>query len=131
MKPVTKQEILDGFGGAFTLPEAKEIMIRILDHDISDGYHTFGELYDHRCLLFINLCLTRPNLCAWKQDYEEWFALYCELDSGQISYHVPNKYRHLILNKIKMDVNYKFDGHNSVNVIERLGTHAASHQAPD
>lgn len=93
---------------------------KIVDGDMSDGFHTFDELYDHRCLLFINLCLTRPNLCAWKQDYEEWFCLYCELDSGQISYHVPNKYRSLILNKIRMDVAYDFDGHNSKNVADRL-----------
>lgn len=24
---------------------------------ISDGYHTFGELYDHRIILYIDLCL--------------------------------------------------------------------------
>lgn len=29
--------------------------------DISDGYHTFDELYEHRCLLFIRLCLLQPD----------------------------------------------------------------------
>ena len=35
--------------------------------DISDGYHTFGDLYHHRALLFASvLCIPEINKCAWK-----------------------------------------------------------------
>jgi hypothetical protein len=94
---------------------------QIKDNDISDGYHTFNELYDHRCLLFINLCLAAVNFrSAWKQDYEDWFCLYLETPKGQISYHVPNKYLHLVADKIPHNSDYAWDGHTSEDVIERL-----------
>lgn len=32
---------------------------------VSDGYHTFGELYAHRCILFAALCHAHEPL-AWK-----------------------------------------------------------------
>ena len=93
---------------------------KIVNGDISDGYHTFDELYEHRCLLFIRLCLTRPGQCLWREDFNGWFALYCELPEGQISYHIPTKFLYLIEDKIpKTDVN-PWDGHTSVNVLNRL-----------
>jgi hypothetical protein len=33
---------------------------------ISDGYHTFEELYDHRHVLFLTLCLLHHEKAAWK-----------------------------------------------------------------
>ncbi len=70
---------------------------------ISDGYHTFDELYDHRNLLFINLCLSRSNTCWYKEDdaaYPGWFCLYMKTLHGQISYHIPNKYLPLVEGKL-------------------------------
>lgn len=94
---------------------------KIVGNDISDGYHTFDELYEHRCLLFINLCLAAVNFkSAWKQDYETWFCLYLETPQGQISYHIPNKYLFLIEDKIPFEPDYKWDGHTSETVLERL-----------
>jgi hypothetical protein len=92
--------------------------------DISDGYHTFGELYAHRCALFVRLCMTMPDKCAWKRDESMpgWIILYCELEGdGQISYHVPNKYmKKLLVNKIWENPDYKWDGHTSHEVLDRL-----------
>lgn len=88
--------------------------------DISDGYHTFGELYDHRCLLFINLCLLRLDWAAWRPDYKGWFCLYLETPAGQISYHIPDKFLSLVSSKIKRDDEYKWDGHTSSVVAIRL-----------
>ena len=34
--------------------------------DLSDGYHTFNELYRHRSMLFLSLCLTSFRNKAWK-----------------------------------------------------------------
>jgi hypothetical protein len=126
MKAVTKQEILDGFGGKYTLSEASDIRKRIESEGISDGYHTFDELYEHRCLLFILLCLTSRRITRWKNDpsFEGWPCLYLETPAGQISYHVPAKYLPLFENKIAQDDEYKWDGHTPQITIERLVEYA-------
>ncbi len=36
--------------------------------DVSDGYHTFGELYDHRCALWIALCRAEVDLQNMARD---------------------------------------------------------------
>lgn len=93
--------------------------------DISDGYHTFNELYEHRNLLFINLCLNSPMPCWIKkeEDFPGYFCLYLKLFSGQISYHIPNKYRYLIEDRAT-GYPEQWDGHSSLDVIERLQEHA-------
>lgn len=97
---------------------------RIEGDDISDGYHTFGELYDHRCALFVRLCLMQPARCAWKRDGDTpgWIILYCELQSdGQISYHVPETFiPALDAGGIREDAELEWDGHNSQDVLNRL-----------
>lgn len=93
---------------------------KIVGNDISDGYHTFDELYEHRCLLFLNLCLHHRVECYWKPDFEGWFCLYWESPKGQISYHLPNKLLPLVERVIKRDDLHKWDGHKSEDVIKRL-----------
>jgi hypothetical protein len=93
---------------------------KIIGNDISDGYHTFDELYEHRCLLFVNLCLANRRSCYWKPDYDGWFSLYWESPEGQISYHVPNKFLDLVEGKIVRNWNVEFDGHTSADVASRL-----------
>lgn len=95
----------------------------IVNDDISDGYHTFGELYDHRTALFLRLCLTRREKCAWKRhiDTPGWIILYCELPEGQISYHVPEAYiNKLNFYGIREVPEYEWDGHTSRDVLFRL-----------
>lgn len=92
----------------------------IKDGDISDGYHTFDELYEHRCLLFLMICLTFRFKAIWKPHYEGWFCLYWESPVGQISYHLPNKLLPFVEGRIERDDNYKWDGHTSNDTIERL-----------
>jgi hypothetical protein len=123
MKPVTKQEIKDRlFKSDASVVDNLEMHKRITDFGISDGYHTFEELYDHRCLLFINLCMVQPEKCAYKLDseFDGWPALYLELPSGQISYHVPIKFLPLFSDKIKRADNYLYDGHKSEDVLRIL-----------
>jgi hypothetical protein len=102
---------------------------KIVNNDISDGYHTFGELYDHRCALYVLLCLRSPEQCTWRPDFEDWFVLYMDSPLGQISYHVPNKMLCFIENKIKRDDNHVWDGHSSATVLQRL-TALASEESP-
>lgn len=95
---------------------------KIVGNDISDGYHTFDELYEHRCLLFLYLVRMNADKARWKLDpgFGNWFCLYYETPSGQISYHVPMKHLHLIQPFVTQDQNYKWDGHTPEQVLQRL-----------
>ena len=98
---------------------------------VSDGYHTFDELYEHRCLLWIALLnqltcgaveglsfKTRRNKEG--KEWPGWFIAGLDVDGiGQISYHLPDKYWDL-LNVNERHHNRSYDGHTSQDVIERL-----------
>ena len=101
------------------------VKYEIIGEDLSDGYHTFGELYEHRCLLFINWVLSDgvPGPVFYvAEHYEGWDLILVETPVGQISYHVPNKfaplYCEIIEPRAKSD--YVYDGHTSADVIKRL-----------
>lgn len=94
---------------------------------ISDGYHTFDELYEHRCVLFMALC----NFCgrsmdAWKSRlhadgsfYNGWFVAGMGKIWGNIvTYHVPIS----MWDDFKVEELDKaiFDGHDSSTVLIRL-----------
>lgn len=98
---------------------------KIVGDDISDGYHTFGEIYEHRKLLYIALCLNHRDECVYA-DHEEWDSLVLVWNSkfGQISYHVSYNLEPLIKGKIK-EVKFGdhgWDGHNSNDVLRRLNS---------
>ncbi len=108
---------------------SEEKTFKIVNGDISDGYHTFGELYDHRCLLFIALCLHALGMAPyWVEEHcPGWDLLVANLllkngERTQISYHVPSKYRHLYQSSIArcLPEDHKFDGHTSEDVLKRL-----------
>lgn len=107
--------------------------------EISDGYHTFNELYEHRNMLFIfflNWIFRMDEMTpywTWKSkthsdgtSIEGWFVagFYSILGTDkdgkgtQISYHLPMKYWDLVI----CDETHKpeFDGHTSQDVIDRL-----------
>ena len=102
---------------------------------LSDGYHSFDELYDHRCILFISLV----NLCQEMNDrrssrYEifkcvehhdssrldGWFLCVIKSHVGQISYHLPDKYWDLLRCPAYLRSPIPFDGHTSDDVLQRL-----------
>lgn len=97
----------------------------------SDGYHTFDELYEHRCLLFLALMKTRPHY-SWISkmhsdgtSIEGWFiaGMYMNDDEeNQVTYHMPLRLWDLatitrcpVLQKAR-----PFDGHTSKDVSNRL-----------
>lgn len=111
--------------------------------DVSDGYHTFGELYDHRITLFIALCHTywamtktlnmlnrTNNYCAWRSKahhpedsamYDGWFILGMNVDPGrQITYHLPLSRWEETNFAETLDHAPKWDGHTPADVLERL-----------
>lgn len=108
-----------------------EIKINVADSEvgnISDGYHTFNDLYNHRHALFCALMNAYPER-AFKTKlnknhevcYEGYFIAGLDTSYGQITYHLPNKYWHDVLKNIKeFYSNNNFDGHSAEDVVYRL-----------
>jgi hypothetical protein len=99
---------------------------------VSDGYHTFGELYEHRIELYMALCRewndTGKHL-VWRSQkhhddsvWEGWFIMGVNKASGeQISYHLPEKYWYTCASfAIALDKAPEWDGHSSADVLKRL-----------
>lgn len=98
---------------------------------VSDGYHTFDELYDHRIELFIALCkeLDDTGKCpVWRSrlhhdgtGYGGWFIMGIEREKGkQISYHLPLSYWDATSFCRTEDRAPEWDGHTSADVLKRL-----------
>jgi hypothetical protein len=91
--------------------------------ELSDGYHTFNELYEHRNLLFIrlinNLVHTRD---AWKSKSNyvgtQFGGFFVAGISDVVTYHIPLKYWELC--KVPEVSRGKWNGHNSNDVLYNL-----------
>jgi hypothetical protein len=96
--------------------------------EVSDGYHTFNELYEHRHALMLALMKCNPER-SWispKHDdgtmMDGWFIVGIDLPDGAITYHLP-----VGLWSQACDTNAelkhrapKWDGHTSQDVVKRL-----------
>lgn len=113
-----------------TVEEINEEIKNVDSNLISDGYHTFKELYEHRIVLYIALCTQlRHKYKVWMSDthsdgskWEDWFILGINEEEGaQITYHLPMKYwsdcEGFASVKEKAP---DFDGHTSKDVLNRL-----------
>lgn len=100
---------------------------------ISDGFHTFKELYDHRIALFIALCgylailgyaprpVWRSKLHADGSSYDGWFIMgICKEAGSQISYHLPLSYWDDCEFAEDLERAPEWDGHTPADVVERL-----------
>lgn len=95
--------------------------------NISDGHHTFDELYEHRHLLF--LALARSHGGAWVARkhadgsiMDGWFIAGMSLDGMDITYHLPDRLWPLVE---RMDMKVvphapEWDGHDGDEVLARL-----------
>lgn len=99
---------------------------------ISDGFHCFGELYSHRMLLFITLMKSYPHI-SWKSkkhddgsEYEGYFIAGMTLPTGDITYHIIDKFWNLLSNVKTLDTAPKWDGHTSDTVLQRLNSWCVS-----
>jgi len=96
--------------------------------DVSDGYHTFGELCEHRFELYLALCRLAASTgrSVWKSkvhsdgtSYPGWFVVGINDGPGeQITYHLPFA-RWDAVDFVER-VPPPFDGHSSTDVLERL-----------
>lgn len=99
-------------------------------NSISDGFHTFGELYEHRIELFIALCRVyseRVMTIAWRSkihsdgsSFDGWFVLGLDYGKDQITYHLPISRWDDCSFAETMDRAPGFDGHTSRGVLDRL-----------
>lgn len=102
---------------------------------ISDGYHTFDELYEHRIVLWIALCRVWATSVqvvkyVWRSKkhsdgskIDGWFLLGMGDENGeQITYHLPMRFWKAT-NFCKQNTLPKapeFDGHTSADVLDRI-----------
>ena len=100
---------------------------------LSDGYHTFDELYHHRAMLFAALCLTTFKNCAWKSllhndpkepMYNGMFIVGIDTPFGQASYHYDIDPYWAIFKVKELDRAPKFDGHTPDEAIDRIFKYA-------
>jgi len=101
-------------------------------NDVSDGYHTFGELYDFRKVY--NAALFNEWAKADKYevhkstkhyDGEEcfgggWFIVVAILPDGQITNHYKMDDWDLFRVPVKDKALYEYDGHTGIDVLNRL-----------
>ena len=94
---------------------------------LSDGYHSFDELYEVRCLLFIALIKAHPEK-SWRasanhdgQKWEGWFVCGINPEKGkQVTFHLPEKFWSKLDGIETHEINPYFDGHTSADVLARL-----------
>lgn len=93
---------------------------------ISDGYHTFGELYEHRIQLFITLArmlVKNPSVqYVWRYKTDDkWFLLGINKKEGeQITYHIPISKWNETSFADTTNIRPLYDGHTSTDVLDRL-----------
>lgn len=102
---------------------------------VSDGYHTFDELYAHRYALWFKLCellydnssYPSPVIKAKRNydgTYHEGYFILAYIDPQnrkQLSYHLPMEYWDKAYFAKGYETYPDFDGHTSNDVLERLG----------
>lgn len=93
---------------------------------ISDGYHTFGELYTHRAILFATICSMFPNK-AWKSKlhhdgtmYDNMFIVGITTPNGQATYHYDINPFWNYFRVPELDVAPEWDGHSTDDALNRI-----------
>jgi len=110
------------------LEELNNIESKRKNGTLSDGYHTYNDLYYQRCILFATICNANKNL-AWKSkrhsdgkkcfDSDNWFIVGIDTPKGSYTYHYEMKYWDLF--KVTELENGKiWDGHTEKDVTRLL-----------
>ena len=93
--------------------------------DISDGYHTFDELYYHRMILFSLVCNQNKEK-SWKSKlhhdgtmFEGDFIVGIDTSKGQYTYHYHLEYWNMYDIK-EIEYAPKYDGHKPSDITRLL-----------
>lgn len=96
--------------------------------DLSDGYHTFNELYHHRAILFSVVCNIFKDK-AWKSKrhadgdmYDGMFIVGIETPEGQATYHYDIKPYWDMFQVQELPNAPEWDGHTPEEAIRRIST---------
>ena len=94
--------------------------------DLSDGYHTFNELYHHRAILFSVICNEHPDI-SWKAKlhddgsmYNGMFIVGIETPQGQATYHYDMKPYWDMFRVKELSKAPVWDGHTPKQAIDRI-----------
>ena len=94
--------------------------------DLSDGYHTFNELYHHRAVLFSVICNSHKDL-AWKSKlhdtgdmYDGMFIVGIETPEGQATYHYDIDPYWDMFDVKELPNAPEWDGHSPEEAIRRI-----------
>lgn len=101
--------------------------MEISRNSLSDGYHTFGELYHHRAVLFAMICNEHKDR-AWKsllhhnpddEMFEGMFIVGIDTPFGQVTYHYDLPYWD-IFKVQELERAHKWDGSTPNDCVERM-----------
>ena len=102
-------------------------VMREIDGDTSDGYHTFNELYHHRAVLFSVIVKAFPDK-AWKSlrhhdgtMYDGMFIVGIDTPEGQATYHYDIDPYWDMFECRELVRAPEWDGHTPAQAIERIG----------
>ena len=106
--------------------------------DLSDGFHTFRQLYYQRMMLFATIVKQNKDK-AWKSLRHEdgelcfgggWFIVGIDTPKGSYTYHYENKYFDLFDCEI-LDYGKHWDGHTEKDVTRLLSLPPAQPEQPE
>ena len=93
--------------------------------DISDGYHSYKELYKHRELLFSIICRLFPYK-SWKSKLHAdgsmepgWFIVGITTDEGDFTYHYRLEDWNMFPVK-ELETSPEYDGHTPKDIVRLL-----------
>ena len=106
--------------------------------EVSDGDHTFGELYAHRDLLMLALMASRPRYSWIARKHNDgtsmdgYFIAGTDLSGKMITYHIPNRFW---ITATQAGVRIletapPWDGHTSTQVLTRLANYIQTPEKP-
>lgn len=112
---------LKGYDKNIGVLDAYNFLEKIKIGNISDGYHSFDELYHHRMVLFSIICNQNKDK-AWKSlfhndgtSYKDYFIVGIETKKGHFTYHYPITDWDIFDVEV-LDKAPKWDGHTSKDI---------------
>ena len=104
--------------------------------EVSDGYHTFNELYTHRGYLFAVICADHQDI-AWKSKkhhdgtmYDGMFLAGLNTPYGQATYHMDVDPFWDVLKVRELPTAPEWDGHTPKMALERIAAMATDKFIP-
>lgn len=133
MKELASEELPSGSPMNQWISSTNNIILDLKDSEIlcsdniSDGYHTFGDLYHHRAMLFASICHMCPKDIAWKSlkhnddtMFDGMFIVGVTTPRGEATYHYNIEPYWDQFHVREIDVAPEWDGHTPGEAIGRI-----------